>query len=59
MDCTNVISMIVNSKGGQFTNRALGTDGADIEPSALLTRAVLMVSGEMGRFQPPHIGKGK
>jgi hypothetical protein len=59
MDCTNAISMTANSKGGRFTNSAIGTGGADtqIEPkqsalSYLLIRAVDDGLGEMGRFQP-------
>src|SRR5262245_25382627 len=62
MDCTNAISMTVKNKGGRFTNITIGTGGADThiepEPSALLVRAARMVSREMGRFQPPHIGQG-
>jgi hypothetical protein len=57
-DCTNAISMTANSKGGRFTNITTGTGGANThiepEPSALLIRAAMMVSREMGRFQPPH-----
>jgi hypothetical protein len=50
MDCTNAISMTVNNKGGRFTNITTGTGGPDthIEPEPS------MISGEMGRFQPPH-----
>ena len=55
LDCTNAISMTVKNKGGRFTNSAIGTGGADThienEPSALLIRAMMMVSGEMGGFQ--------
>jgi hypothetical protein len=56
-DCTNAISMTANSKGGRFTNITTGTGGANThiepEPSALLVRAAMMVSREMGRFHWP------